>query len=93
MNFLFVIRNFEESEDELREAVVDSMKNLFVLEDGSSDEAEEGEGGGAARTADCQHIQLEDQDSRSDATAGPPGVAPSEEGDENKTVNTQHQTS
>ncbi|XP_050928900.1 LOW QUALITY PROTEIN: serine/threonine-protein kinase Nek5-like, partial [Lates calcarifer] len=32
--------NFEESEDELREAVADSMKNLFVMEDGSSDETE-----------------------------------------------------
>lgn len=32
--------NFEESEDELREAVADSMRNLFVMEDGSSEEAE-----------------------------------------------------
>ncbi|CAJ1078559.1 serine/threonine-protein kinase Nek5 isoform X1 [Xyrichtys novacula] len=39
--------NFEESEDELREAVADSMKNLFVMEDSSSDE-EEREDGGAA---------------------------------------------
>ncbi|XP_013878197.1 serine/threonine-protein kinase Nek5 [Austrofundulus limnaeus] len=30
--------NFEESEDELREAVADSMRNLFVVEDSSSDE-------------------------------------------------------
>ncbi|KAM3862214.1 serine/threonine-protein kinase Nek5 [Diretmus argenteus] len=37
--------NFEESEDELRAEVADSMKNLFIMEDGqSTDEAEEGEG-------------------------------------------------
>lgn len=30
--------NFEESEDELREAVADSMRNLYVMEDSSSDE-------------------------------------------------------
>lgn len=35
--------NFEESEDELREAVADSMKNLFVMEDSSSDEKESSE--------------------------------------------------
>ncbi|XP_063355586.1 serine/threonine-protein kinase Nek5-like isoform X2 [Pelmatolapia mariae] len=33
--------NFEESEDELREAVADSMRNLFVMEDTSSDEKEQ----------------------------------------------------
>lgn len=33
-----VTRNFEESEDELREAVADSMRNLFLVEDPSSDE-------------------------------------------------------
>ncbi|XP_068428475.1 serine/threonine-protein kinase Nek5-like isoform X2 [Clinocottus analis] len=32
--------NFEESEDELREAVADSMRNLFVMDDASLDEAE-----------------------------------------------------
>ncbi|XP_039673293.1 uncharacterized protein LOC120569504 [Perca fluviatilis] len=45
--------NFEESEDELREAVADSMNNLFVMEDESSDEAERPEeracGGGGVR--------------------------------------------
>ncbi|MED6250539.1 hypothetical protein ATANTOWER_028493 [Ataeniobius toweri] len=30
--------NFEESEDELREAVADSMRNLYVMEDSSSEE-------------------------------------------------------
>lgn len=45
LNFLLVTRNFEESEDELRAAVLDSMKNLLVLEAGAG--------------ADCQQILLE----------------------------------
>lgn len=53
------------------------MKNLFVLEDGSSDEEEEKEGGGAVRAADCQQVQPEVQDSLSDATTAPPGVVSS----------------
>lgn len=77
VDFLFVFRNFEESEDELRGAVADSMKNLLLLEDRSSDEEEEA--GGAVRTADRRHIQPEVQEAPSDATAGLPG--PSEEGD------------
>ncbi|XP_044071779.1 serine/threonine-protein kinase Nek5-like isoform X2 [Siniperca chuatsi] len=79
--------NFEESEDELREAVADSMKNLFVMEDGSSDEAErteeraavadgteENEDGGAVSAADPVQPEVED----SDVAAGPPGVVSSE---------------
>lgn len=98
-------RNFEESEDELREAVADSMKNLFVPEDGSSDEestegraalrdgTEDGEDGGA----DSQQIQPEVEEW--DAAARPTGVV-SCEGDgrsecsgDNAALNTQHQTS
>ncbi|XP_041806195.1 serine/threonine-protein kinase Nek5 isoform X2 [Chelmon rostratus] len=97
--------NFEESEDELREAVADSMKNLFVPEDGSSDEestegraalrdgTEDGEDGGA----DSQQIQPEVEEW--DAAARPTGVV-SCEGDgrsecsgDNAALNTQHQTS
>lgn len=37
-HYVGLIRNFEESEDELREAVADSMRNLYVMEDSSSDE-------------------------------------------------------
>ncbi|XP_028446174.1 serine/threonine-protein kinase Nek5-like [Perca flavescens] len=70
--------NFEESEDELREAVADSMNNLFVMEDESSDEAErteervvaalasdgteENEGGGAESAADSPQIQQQEAD-------------------------------
>lgn len=75
-HFLFVIRNFEESEDELRG---DSMKDLLLLEDRRSDEEDEEEAGGAARTADHRRIQPEVQETPSDATAGLPG--PSEDGD------------
>ena len=35
---LSTIRNFEESEDELREEVADSMKNLFIMDDDDEDE-------------------------------------------------------
>ncbi|XP_070694405.1 serine/threonine-protein kinase Nek5-like [Pempheris klunzingeri] len=74
--------NFEESEDELREAVADSMKNLFIMEDGSSDEAENTEqraplddgmkedNEGTASTADSHQIQPEVKHSQAD-TAGP----------------------
>ncbi|KAM9709941.1 serine/threonine-protein kinase Nek5 [Menidia menidia] len=60
--------NFEESEDELREAVADSMRNLFVMEDSSSDENPqetlklgEKEHGGAEASADGQpfHTKVE----------------------------------
>lgn len=75
-----VIRNFEESEDELREAVSDSMKNLFVMEDGGSDEAqnreelrvaavddgkEHSEDGSVVNDAHPQHIQPEVKDDTS----------------------------
>ncbi len=111
MSFLFVIRNFEESEDELRQAVTDSMKNLFVLEDRSSDEAEstemlaeddgmkENDDGGASSAADAQQIQLEVEDSRSDAAVRPVDVS-SGEGDsksecldDTTALKMQHQTS
>ncbi|XP_049449978.1 serine/threonine-protein kinase Nek5-like isoform X2 [Epinephelus fuscoguttatus] len=79
--------NFEESEDELREAVADSMKNLFVMEDESSDEAEHTEetaavggdgteenedGGAAASAADSQQIQPEVEDSQADNVSSEP---------------------
>lgn len=67
------------------------MKNLFVLEDGSSD-GEEKEGGGAVAAAGCQQVQPEVQDSPSDATTGPPGVVSSGGGDgqcSDTTLNTQ----
>uniref|UniRef100_UPI0037E7B9C2 serine/threonine-protein kinase Nek5-like n=1 Tax=Semicossyphus pulcher TaxID=241346 RepID=UPI0037E7B9C2 len=79
--------NFEESEDELREAVADSMKNLFVMEDSSSDEEEraevdggkqEREDGGAGGDADSQSVQLEVEDSGADVAAGPMEVVSSE---------------
>ncbi|XP_067371100.1 serine/threonine-protein kinase Nek5 isoform X4 [Channa argus] len=58
--------NFEESEDELREAVADSMKNLLVKEDGSSDETEntqdDGTERGALSAADAQQIQPQVED-------------------------------
>lgn len=88
--FLSVLRNFEESDDELREAVADSMKNLFVLEDSSSEERveeEEEEDGGSATAANCQQIQTEVEDS--DVTAGATGLVSSEEGEDNTTVTTQ----
>ncbi|KAL7385032.1 hypothetical protein ABVT39_013980 [Epinephelus coioides] len=79
--------NFEESEDELREAVADSMKNLFVMEDGSSDEAEHTEetavvggdgteenedGDAAASAAESQQIQPEVEDSQADNVSSEP---------------------
>nr|XP_033469655.1 serine/threonine-protein kinase Nek5-like isoform X2 [Epinephelus lanceolatus] len=79
--------NLEESEDELREAVADSMKNLFVMEDGSSDEAEHTEetaavggdgteenedGSAAASAADSQQIQPEVEDSQADNVSSEP---------------------
>lgn len=101
-HFLFLIRNFEESEDELREAVADSMKNLFVMADGSSDEEdteeraaggdgmEEKEGGGAASAAESQQIQPEVEDSPADVAAAPTVVVSCEpeEGDECSDDNT-----
>lgn len=75
---LFLIRNFEESEDELREAVADSMRNLFVMEDTSSDEKEqehepladrmeEEMDEGAVSSGDPQQIQAEVQNSSEEA--------------------------
>lgn len=75
-----IIRNFEESEDELRDAVADSMKNLFVMEDGSSDEADDGTGGGAVSAADPPQIQPQVEDSGAGA-AGSMGVISSEPGE------------
>ncbi|XP_071328763.1 serine/threonine-protein kinase Nek5-like isoform X2 [Trachinotus anak] len=76
--------NFEESEDELREAVADSMKNLFIVEDGSSEETEESaddgmqhsEDGGALSAAHPQQPELED--SCTDVAAGSIDVLSSE---------------
>ncbi|XP_015821288.1 serine/threonine-protein kinase Nek5 isoform X2 [Nothobranchius furzeri] len=54
--------NFEESEDELREAVADSMRNLYVMEDSGSEEnlqetTEEAEGGcGGAASQPSQDV-------------------------------------
>ncbi|XP_040912645.1 serine/threonine-protein kinase Nek5-like isoform X2 [Toxotes jaculatrix] len=70
--------NFEESEDELREAVADSMKNLFVMEDAENTEEreevddgmEDREGGGAVNAANPQQTQLELKDSHADVGAG-----------------------
>ncbi|XP_047457233.1 serine/threonine-protein kinase Nek5-like [Mugil cephalus] len=63
--------NFEESEDELREAVADSMRNLFVMEDTSSDEnmqvaddMEEKEDGGTVNAEDNQRVQPGVEDSQ-----------------------------
>lgn len=106
-NFLFLVRNFEESEDELREAVADSMKNLFVMEDGSSDEAEhteeraaandgmeENEDVGAVSAADSQQIQPEVEDSRADVVSNEPEecYGQSEHSDDNTTLNKQQHT-
>lgn len=57
-------RNFEESEDELREAVADSMKNLFVMEDGSSDEA-----GNTEEDGEEVHGGTQDRDNTGEANA------------------------
>lgn len=56
--------NFEESEDELREAVADSMKNLFIAEDSSSDEAEaQGHDGKEQDAGDvCERDEGEDDE-------------------------------
>lgn len=54
------IRNFEESEDELREEVADSMKNLFIMDDVSSDEAENTEVGGTVSGPPQVQAQVED---------------------------------
>ncbi|KAM9346926.1 serine/threonine-protein kinase Nek5 [Symphorus nematophorus] len=93
--------NFEESEDELREAVADSMKNLFF---GSLDETEttetqtKAEDDGMEEKEDGgQQIQPEEEeeDLHSDVTAGPTeeGDARCECSDDRVTLNTQHQTS
>lgn len=73
------------------------MKNLFVLEDSSSekrveeqveeDRMEEEEDGGSSTAANCQQIQTEVEDS--DVTAGATGLISSEEGEDNTTVTTQ----
>ncbi|KAM4558581.1 serine/threonine-protein kinase Nek5 [Odontesthes bonariensis] len=47
--------NFEESEDELREAVADSMRNLFVMEDSSSDESPQDPAEVAEETEEKEH--------------------------------------
>ncbi|XP_029348752.1 serine/threonine-protein kinase Nek5 isoform X2 [Echeneis naucrates] len=55
--------NFEESEDELREAVADSMKNLFIMEDEAESREQGVEGGGA------EPQQPEVKDSRADVSS------------------------
>ncbi|KAK2840383.1 hypothetical protein Q5P01_014123 [Channa striata] len=76
--------NFEESEDELREAVADSMNNLLVVEDGSSDETEnaqdDGAERGAASAADAQHGQPQLKDPRAGDAGGLTGADGSEPG-------------
>ncbi|XP_071383406.1 high mobility group nucleosome-binding domain-containing protein 5-like [Centroberyx affinis] len=89
--------NFEESEDELREEVADSMKNLFILDDreggeeaeggeeeeaGGGEEEEEEEEGFGQSAADPQQTQTEPQDSQANLTAGP---SEAERPDENQT--------
>ncbi|XP_036965989.1 serine/threonine-protein kinase Nek5-like isoform X5 [Acanthopagrus latus] len=76
--------NFEESEDELREAVADSMKNLFVLEDSSSEEREEEE----EEEEDRGH-QMKTEVEDSDVTAGATTLISSEEGEDNMPVTTK----
>lgn len=99
--FLFLIRNFEESEDELREAVADSMKKLFVSSSEEAENREEGvaveqsEEGGAVSSVYPQQIQPEVDD----VTAVPAGVISSEpeerdsqsetQVDDNKALNKQ----
>lgn len=63
---MFFFRNFEESEDELRDAVADSMRNLYVMDDSSSggntpEEGEEAErkDGGADSSSGHQQAQAE----------------------------------
>ncbi|XP_059198844.1 serine/threonine-protein kinase Nek5-like isoform X2 [Centropristis striata] len=100
--------NFEESEDELREAVADSMKNLFVMEDGSSDEAEhaeeeeagdngmeENEDEGAVRATDSKEIQPKVEDSHSDVVSSEQEEheGQNKNSDNNTTLNKQQQTS
>ncbi|XP_047226266.1 serine/threonine-protein kinase Nek5-like isoform X5 [Girardinichthys multiradiatus] len=59
--------NFEESEDELREAVADSMRNLYVMEDSSSEEnmqemleeETESKNGRGMSSSDCQQVPPE----------------------------------
>ncbi|XP_060910034.1 serine/threonine-protein kinase Nek5-like isoform X3 [Labrus mixtus] len=93
--------NFEESEDELREAVADSMKNLFVMEDGSSEEERTEEGAEAddgseardeRRVADPQQVQTEIEDSGDVAANLIEVVAPELEGGDGQFDNTQHLT-
>ncbi|XP_074551297.1 serine/threonine-protein kinase Nek5 [Halichoeres trimaculatus] len=98
--------NFEESEDELREAVADSMKNLFVMEDSSSDEGERSEdreqvderaGGDSNPLQVCPEVK----DSAADAAKPTPAFSPEPEGhdgqpekpESNAPGTTQHQTS
>lgn len=85
MLYLLFIRNFEESEDELREAVADSMKNLFVMEDSSSDEEESSQNreqvdGRAGGDSDLQQVCSEVTDSASDAAKLTPVFSPEPEG-------------
>ncbi|XP_028249946.1 serine/threonine-protein kinase Nek5 [Parambassis ranga] len=69
--------NFEESEDELREEVADSMRNLFVMENDSSEEEsteaadgrEEKQSGETVGTSDSQQIQTEVKESCEHITA------------------------
>lgn len=70
-HFLCVSRIFEESEDELREAVLDSMRNLFVPDDDGSSDREQTGGG------DCRQVQ----ESPAGVAVGPPAVVPSGGGD------------
>ncbi|XP_029133467.2 serine/threonine-protein kinase Nek5 isoform X2 [Labrus bergylta] len=93
--------NFEESEDELREAVADSMKNLFVMEDGSSEEERTEEGAEAddgseardeRRVADPQQVQTEIEDSGDVAANLTEVVVPELEGGDGQFDNTQYQT-
>uniref|UniRef100_A0A3B4UFP3 non-specific serine/threonine protein kinase n=2 Tax=Seriola dumerili TaxID=41447 RepID=A0A3B4UFP3_SERDU len=96
--------NFEESEDELREAVADSMKNLFVMEDGSSDETENTEERVEVHdgTQDSEDGRAELKDSRADVgvvSSGPKEgdgqcecSDESQTDDDNASLNKQQQT-
>ncbi|XP_033934091.2 uncharacterized protein [Pseudochaenichthys georgianus] len=59
-------RNFEDSEDELREAVADSMNNLFVME---AEEKQEVRDGMEEEEEDSQQIQQVVGDSPADAVS------------------------
>ena len=81
----FLNRNFEESEDELREAVADSMNNLFVMEDEEKLEVHDGV---EEEEEDSQQIQQAVGDSPADTVSSEPEGGGGQSG-ENTTSNQQ----